>query len=168
MTRRVLLRSRAAVAGLLVGAAALSGCGSSSSSAVSSSSPGAAAYDEPVLKVTGAYIPQPPTSDMAAGYFTVTNTGRQPDRLIGVTSDLAATVTMHRTTAKEQMMPVKAFTIPAGGTLQLRTGGNHLMLTGLRRKPKVGDTVTLRLLFAASDTMTVRAPVKPATYQPEN
>ncbi|QCD60269.1 hypothetical protein CEB94_40140 [Streptomyces hawaiiensis] len=54
-------------------------------------SPGAAAYDEPVLKVTGAYIPQPqpqpqpqpppPTSDMAAGYLTVTNTGRQPDRL---------------------------------------------------------------------------------------
>ncbi|WP_175430204.1 hypothetical protein [Streptomyces hawaiiensis] len=44
-----------------------------------------------MLKVTGAYIPQPqpqpqpqpppPTSDMAAGYLTVTNTGRQPDRL---------------------------------------------------------------------------------------
>lgn len=167
MMRRALLRSRAAAAGLLVGAAALTGCGSSSS-AVPASSAGTAAYDEPVLKVTGAYIPQPPTSDMAAGYFTITNTGRQPDRLTGVTSDIATTVTMHRTTAKEQMMPVKAFTIPAGGTLRLRIGGNHLMLTGLKRKPKAGDTVTLQLRFAASDTITVRAPVKPATYQPPN
>jgi copper(I)-binding protein len=168
MTARVLLRSRAAVAGLLIGAAALTGCSSSSSSAVSASSAGAAAYDEPVLNVTGAYIPQPPTADMAAGYLTITNTGRQPGQLIGVTSDIAATVTMHRTTAKGQMMSVKAFTIPAGGTLQLRTGGNHLMLTGLKRKPKVGDTVTLQLRFAASDTITVRAPVEPATYQAKN
>lgn len=149
-------RARAAAALLLAGAA-LTGC---------SSSAAAPAYDTPVLKVTGAYIRQPPTPDMAAGYLTVTNTGRQPDKLTGVTSDVAGRVTMHRTTAANRMEPVKAFTVPAGGSLVLRTGGNHLMLTGLKKKPTAGQTVTLRLRFAESDSITVRAPVEPTTYQP--
>ncbi|ARP73407.1 copper chaperone PCu(A)C [Streptomyces pluripotens] len=170
--------SAAAIATLLLGGTVLTGCSTSSSAAQSSSSSpgspssstptGSVAYDEPVLKVTGAYIRQPVTADMAAGYFTLTNTGRQPDKLTGVTSDIAAMVTMHRTTAENQMVPVKAFTIPAGGTLTLRTGGNHLMFMGLKKKPTAGETVTLHLRFAASDAITVRVPVKPTTYQPPN
>ncbi|MFR0355877.1 copper chaperone PCu(A)C [Streptomyces sediminimaris] len=147
-----------AAATLLLAATALTGC--------SSSSGAAPAYDTPVLKVTGAYIRQPPTPDMAAGYLTITDTGRQPDKLTGVTSDVADRVTMHRTTAANRMEPVKAFTVPAGGSLVLRTGGNHLMLTGLKKKPTAGQTVTLRLRFAESDSLTVRAPVEPATYRP--
>ncbi|MEU9207741.1 copper chaperone PCu(A)C [Streptomyces sp. NPDC048415] len=148
-----------AAAVLLLFATALTGCASSAA---------APAYDTPVLKVTGAYVRQPPTADMAAGYFTVTNTGRQPDRLTGVSSDDATSVTMHRTTAQNWMEPVKAFTIPAGGRLVLRTGGDHLMLMGFGKKPTVGETITLRLRFAASDSITVRAPVKPTTYLPSN
>jgi copper(I)-binding protein len=151
--------TRSFAAALLVSAAALTGCSSSAT---------APAYDTPVLKVTGAYIRQPVTADMAAGYFTITNTGRQPDRLTGVTSDIAGTVTMHRTTAENQMAPVKAFTIPAGGSLTLRTGGNHLMLMGLKKKPTAGETVTFHLRFAESDSITVRAPVEPTTYRRSN
>jgi copper(I)-binding protein len=116
--------------------------------------------------VTGAYIPQPVTADMAAGYFTVTNTGRQPDELTGVTSDIASSVTMHRTTAANAMEPVKKFAVPAGGSLVLRTGGNHLMLMGLKKKPTAGETVTLHLRFAESEPITVHVPVRPTTYQP--
>ncbi|MCX5423628.1 copper chaperone PCu(A)C [Streptomyces sp. NBC_00078] len=152
--------TRTFAAALLVSATALTGC---------SSSPTATpAYDTPVLQVTGAYIRQPVTDDMAAGYFTVTNTGRQPDKLTGVTSDAATSVTMHRTTAENQMEPVQAFSIPAGGSLVLRTGGDHLMLMGFKKKPTVGETITLRLRFASSDSITVRAPVEPTTYQPSN
>ncbi len=153
----------AAVAALLLGGTALTGC---SLASPASRAAGSAAYDEPVLKVSGAYIPQPVSADMAAGYFTVTNTGRQSDKLTGVTSDIASMVTMHRTTAENQMESVKAFAIPAGGTLTLRTGGNHLMLMGLKKKPMAGGTVTLHLRFAASESITVRVPVKPTTYQP--
>lgn len=129
--------TRTFAAALLLSATALTGC--------SSSSAATPAYDTPVLKVTGAYIRQPVTDDMAAGYFTVTNTGRQPDKLTGVTSDAATSVTMHRTTAQNQMEPVKAFSVPAGGRLVLRTGGDHLMLMGFGKRPTVGDTITLRL-----------------------
>ncbi|MFF7980132.1 copper chaperone PCu(A)C [Streptomyces sp. NPDC007901] len=163
---------RVGTAALLLGCTTLAGCSSpaSTSATHASSSPttGAVTYDEPVLTVSGAYIRQPPTADMAAGYFTVTNTGRQPDKLTGVTSDAASSVSMHRTTAENQMAPVQAFTIPAGGSLVLRTGGNHLMLTGFKKKPTAGETITLRLRFAASDSITVRVPVEPTTYQPSN
>ncbi|WP_406175870.1 copper chaperone PCu(A)C [Streptomyces sp. NBC_00996] len=159
----------AVITALLSAVAMLTGCSTSTRPSPSSSaSAGAAVYDEPVLKVTGAFIRQPPTADMAAGYLTITNTGRQPDKLTGVSSDIATSVSMHRTTAANQMEMVKSFTIPAGGTLTLRTGGNHLMLMGLQKKPTAGETVTLQLRFAASDTIAVQAPVKPTTYQPPN
>ncbi|MFR9796392.1 copper chaperone PCu(A)C [Streptomyces sp. MS06] len=179
------------VAVLLAGCTALAGCSSSPSAAGDPASPaaspstspaveqpttspaspapaGSVAYDEPVLQVTGAYIRQPVTTEMAAGYLTITNSGRLPDKLTGVTSDIAGMVTMHRTTAENQMEAVKAFPIPAGGSLTLRTGGNHLMLMNLKKKLTAGDTVTLQLRFGASDTMTLHVPVKPATYQPPN
>jgi periplasmic copper chaperone A len=120
----------------------------------------------PHLRVSGAYVPQPPLADMAAGYLTVTNSGRAADRLTGVTSDLSANVSMHTTTASGQMQPVVSLTIPAGGRLVLHTGADHLMLMKLQHKPVVGDTVTFTLRFATSPPITVRAPVKPATYQP--
>ncbi|MCQ4081064.1 copper chaperone PCu(A)C [Streptomyces sp. RB6PN25] len=149
-----------AVATLVVGATALTGCSTSSSAA----SP---AGGSPELKVTGAYVPQPPMADMAAGYFAITNSGTAPDRLTGVTSDIASDVSMHTTTASDQMKPVASFTIPAGGRLVLSTGGNHLMLMGLKHKPVAGQAVAFHLRFATSAPITVRAPVEPATYQPK-
>ncbi|WP_207938582.1 copper chaperone PCu(A)C [Actinomadura darangshiensis] len=126
-----------------------------------------AGRDGPRLAVTGAYVPEPPMADMAAGYFTVVNTGTGADRLTGVTSDIATDVSLHTTTANGAMSAVKAMAVPAHGRLVLRTGGHHLMLMGLRRKPKTGDTVTFTLRFATSSPITVRAPVRPATYRPE-
>ncbi|GGV41270.1 hypothetical protein GCM10010182_77330 [Actinomadura cremea] len=52
--------------------------------------------------------------------------------------------------------------VPAGGRLVLETGGNHLLLMGLKRGPVAGDTVTFDLRFADSSPITVRAPVEPA------
>ncbi|MEU3090358.1 copper chaperone PCu(A)C [Streptomyces massasporeus] len=166
MTHRPSRLRTGATAVLLLGTALLTGCSQAPAPASGAGATDNAVHDEPVLKVTGAYIRQPPTADMAAGYLTVTDTGRQPAELTGVTSDIATSVTMHRTTAENQMEPVKAFTVPAGGTLVLRVGGNHLMLTGLKKKPTAGETVTLRLHFTGADPITVRAPVEPATYQP--
>ena len=56
--------------------------------------------------------------------------------------------------------------MPAGGELDFERGGNHLMLEGLKQKPKEGDKVSLGLHFATSGTVTVTVPVKAATYNP--
>jgi copper(I)-binding protein len=118
--------------------------------------------DEPKLTVTGAYMPQPPMADMAAGYLTIVNSGGAADTLTGVTSDVAAEVTMHSTTDAGQMKAVTAFPIPAHGRLTFRVGANHLMLGGLKRLPQAGETVEFVLRFAKSAQIVVHAPVKPA------
>ncbi|MEU4091179.1 copper chaperone PCu(A)C [Streptomyces sp. NPDC026673] len=119
----------------------------------------------PELKVSAAYIPQPALADMAAGYFTVTNTGGTDARLTSVTSDLSGDITLH-STDDNRMRRVTSFTVPAGGRLTLALGGNHLMLTDLEHKPVAGERVALRLHFDDADTIDVRVPVKPAGYRP--
>jgi copper(I)-binding protein len=140
-------------AGLLTGTAALTGC---------SPTPDA----KPVLKVSGAYLPQPPMADMAAGYFTITNTGKAADELTGVTSEFTSDVSVQTTTPAGQMQDAASLPIPAGGKLVLSTGGNHLMLMGLKEKPTVGEKVSFALHFAKSSPITVQVPVESATYQP--
>lgn len=120
------------------------------------------------LNITGAYVPRPPLSDMATGYFTVDNTGSAADALTGVTSDLAPMVSLHVTTDTDAMKGVNSLPIPPHGKLVLKTGGNHLMLMGLKDRPAVGQTVTFHLRFAHSSPITVKAPVEPATYQPKS
>jgi periplasmic copper chaperone A len=120
----------------------------------------------PDLTVTGAYIPEPLSGDMAAGFLTIDNAGDADDTLTSVTTPLAATVEMHET-VDNAMRPVDSFPVPAGGQLRLDRGGNHLMLLDLTRRPAQGDTATLELHFAESDPITLRIPIESATHTGE-
>ncbi|MDX2527828.1 copper chaperone PCu(A)C [Streptomyces europaeiscabiei] len=148
---------------LLVTTAALvlAGCGSSDSSSSASSSSAAK------LSVKSAYMPQPVTDSLAAGYLVIENDGGAADELTSVTSDIARDVTVHETTG-QSMREVTGLKVPADGELVLKSGGNHLMFENLKRKPKEGETVSLRLNFTKSEAITVEMPVKSATYQPTN
>ncbi|MFF3886647.1 copper chaperone PCu(A)C [Streptomyces sp. NPDC001914] len=145
-----------AVCSLVLAAGTLAGCGSDGSSSSSA---------EPELEVTGAYMPAPTMDTMAAGFFTVTNSGGA-DTLTSVTSDLSDDVTMHAT-VDGAMEEKKSFAIPADGTLDFASGGNHLMFGKLTHKPGQGEKVSVELHFAKSGTVTISMPVKPATYNPK-
>nr|WP_222108973.1 copper chaperone PCu(A)C [Streptomyces cupreus] len=129
----------------------LSGCGSSE--------------DGPELSVSGAYMPQPVSDSMAAGFLTLANDGGTQDELTSVTSDIAGAVTVHET-VDSAMREVENLAVPADGEVVFKSGGNHLMFEKLKRKPKQGDTVSVVLHFAETDPVTVEMPVKPATYTP--
>jgi copper(I)-binding protein len=148
-------RPAAALAILL--AAGTAACGSDGSDGA----------DAPRLAVSGAYVKEPPMPDMAAGYFTIANTGGAADKLTSVSTDIAEHATVHTTKANGAMAEAGPLTVPAHGRLVLRTGGYHVMLMGLKRKPETGDMVTFTLRFATSSPITVRAPVRPASYRPE-
>ncbi|MEU6143374.1 copper chaperone PCu(A)C [Streptomyces sp. NPDC047081] len=139
-------------AALIAGTLALTGCGGSGDSSAE-------------LSVSASYMPQPVTGDMAAGYFTIANKGGAKDELTSVTSDAAATVTMHETVG-QSMEEVKSLDVPAHGQLVFKSGGNHLMFEKLKRKPRQGEKVSVELHFAKSDPITVEMPVKSATYNP--
>ncbi|MGW3154758.1 copper chaperone PCu(A)C [Streptomyces sp. NPDC001089] len=144
------------VAGLAL-ALALTGCGSDDSAAATDS--------RPELEVTGAYMPAPVTDTMAAGFFTVTNSGGT-DTLTSVTSDLSDDVTLHSTKGGA-MEEEKSFAIPADSTLAFSSGGNHLMFEKLTHRPHEGEKVSLTLHFARTGTVKVSMPVKSATYNPK-
>ncbi|MGY9064828.1 copper chaperone PCu(A)C [Streptomyces sp. CAS3] len=150
MNRRPLVLATA-----LAGALALAGCSGSGSSDTSKAK----------LSVSGTYMPQPVSADMAAGFLTITNKGGTKDELTKVSSTVAGQVTMHSTMGGE-MREQSSFAIPAHGRLVFRSGGNHLMFEQLRQRPKQGQTVTLKLTFAKSGPLTVEMPVKSATYHP--
>ncbi|MFF6875113.1 MULTISPECIES: copper chaperone PCu(A)C [unclassified Streptomyces] len=154
------MRPRLGPAALVIaGALALAGCGGSDSGGDSDSG-------KAELSVGSAYMPQPVSDDMAAGFLTVTNKGGAADDLTSVTSDIAGQVTVHET-VDGAMREVKSLKIPADGRLELKSGGDHLMFEQLKRKPKEGQTVSVELHFAHSGPMKVEMPVKPATYTPK-
>lgn len=143
----------------LTAALALAGC-----SADSSADAGKAADAKPRLKVTGAYMPQPPVTDLAAGFLIVTNEGGA-DKLTSVTSDISDNISIHKT-VNDRMQEVTSFGIPADGTLDLERGGNHIMFMALKRKPLEGQKVDVELHFEKSGPVKVELPVKEPTYNP--
>ena len=62
-----------------------------------------------------------------------------------------------------QMRPVEAIDVPAKGSVKLMPGGFHVMLIGLNRDLKLGDTVDVTLQFEKAGAIKVTATVK----QPE-
>ncbi|QKV93863.1 copper chaperone PCu(A)C [Streptomyces sp. NA02950] len=162
MTGGAHLRKTAA-ASLAVGlCAALAACGPGGDDGGSGKDGGG----RPKLSVSGAYLPQPSMDDMAAGFLTVRNTGGA-DRLTSVTTPLASDVTLHHTT-DNRMKQVSSLDIPANGRLELAGGGDHLMLTKLTHRPKVGEKVEFTLHFATSDPIEIKVPVEPTTYRPKD
>ncbi|MFF9152058.1 copper chaperone PCu(A)C [Streptomyces sp. NPDC014846] len=148
------MRRAVPAAAALAGALALTGC---SGSGADSGKAG--------LAVSSPYMPQPVSADMAAGFLTITNEGTAEDELTSVSSDVAGRVTMHSTVGGA-MAEKSSFAIPAHGRLVFKSGGNHLMFEELRRKPRQGQTVTVKLTFAESGPLSVEMPVKSATYNP--
>jgi periplasmic copper chaperone A len=113
------------------------------------------------LEVADAYAAEPVTTDAAAAYLTIRNHGATPDTLTGAQSPAAGMVRLHRMAGigGAQMRAIEAVEVPAGGQVQLRPGDLHLMLMGLTRRPRVGDTLEITLQFARAGAVTVRAPV---------
>ncbi|MFK0289190.1 copper chaperone PCu(A)C [Streptomyces sp. NPDC090442] len=130
---------------------ALAGCGGKDSA--------------PKLSVSGAYMPQPVTDQMAGAYFVVKNDGGTADKLTSVTSDLSKDISLH-TTNGNKMEHVNSLPVPANGELKLSSGGDHVMFMGLTHKPTAGQKVTIELHFATAAPVKVEVPVKPADYRP--
>jgi copper(I)-binding protein len=98
-----------------------------------------------------------------AAYMTLRNTGRAPDRLIGVRADIARMTGLHRTTIDERglarMTEVEALDLPSGGAAVLEPGGFHIMLMGVGSLVE-GDTVEITLLLEGAGSLDIAAEVR--------
>jgi copper(I)-binding protein len=93
----------------------------------------------------------PPGAATGAGYLGLTNGGTEADRLVGLSSPVAAKVEVHQMSVTDGIMKMGAveggLDIPAGGTVALQPGGYHLMLMGLTRPLVEGERVPVTLVF---------------------
>jgi copper(I)-binding protein len=97
-----------------------------------------------------------------AAYMTLVNPTDTTDRLIAAASDAAETVELHAHLHEGgvmRMRPVTAIEIPPGEPVVLAPGGLHIMLIGLRRDLKRGETIRLTLRFERAGTVEVELPV---------
>ena len=98
-----------------------------------------------------------------AAFMVITNSGESDDRLIAVKSGAAARVELHTHVEEDgimRMMHVEdGFEIPAGGSLYLKRGAEHLMFMGLNAPFEQGATVSVTLVFQSGIEMPIEIPV---------
>ena len=99
---------------------------------------------------------------VGAGYLKLANKG-PVDRLVSATSPAAGSVEIHSMSMEGDVMKMRqvdAIEIATGQTVELKPGGYHLMLMGLKAPLKVGDKFPLTLKFEKSGEVVVTVNVE--------
>lgn len=129
----------------------------------------ACAAQSDAVQVSGAWARAARLDDATSGansavYLVLSNSSDTPDRLLKASSSVAKAVEIHQIVLEGDMMQMQLVTdgleTPAHGQVVFEPGGPHIMLIGLTRDLKPGDTVPLTLHFERGGTLTVDAEVR--------
>lgn len=96
---------------------------------------------------------------MSAAFAVLSNSGDEDVTIVGVSTDLTDRAEIHET-ADGSMRRVDSLTVPAGGSLMLEPGGNHLMLLDLTEPIEPGQEVDLTLELGDGSTFDITATAK--------
>jgi copper(I)-binding protein len=122
----------------------------------------AAAQTSPLI-VQNAWMRKVPGADTAAVYLVLQNTGVEPVIVVAVKSSTATHVMIHETRtvgSQSEMRMHDKLVIAPGQTMALQPGGLHVMLSGFKRTPLIGQTVPLVLVLSNGTTVPVAAVVR--------
>ena len=116
------------------------------------------------VEIDGAYarasIPNAPNS---AAFFVIKNNSDKDIAITSANSDIAEKNELHTHIKENQMlkmMKIEKLVVPAKSSLELKSGGDHVMLMGLKKELKVGDEISLELSFSDGDKKSIKVPVK--------
>lgn len=88
---------------------------------------------------------------VTGGFLTITNGGHHSDRLVSVSADFAGKSEIHTMIMDNGVMKMRelkdGIEIPAGETVTLKRGGNHLMFMKLSAAVEKGSEVQVKLVF---------------------
>jgi len=116
--------------------------------------------DGEAVTVTDARIGE--TAGPNAAIYLTAASGGGPDRLLGASTDAAASAELHETVHNADgtmgMRPLQGLELPAGGELVLEPGGHHIMLVDVTAL-EAGDTVEVVLVWEMAGEMMVEATV---------
>lgn len=106
----------------------------------------------------------PHGASVGAGYFSLTNTGTTPDRLIGATAAAADHVELHEMSMVDgimRMRPVKdGIELKPGQTVEFKSNAFHLMMVDLKQPLQQGQRVKGTLTFAQAGTVDIEFAVE--------
>jgi copper(I)-binding protein len=121
---------------------------------------GAATFKLGDLTVTSPWTRATPGgAKIAGGYLKITNGGTTPDRFVGVKSDPSDRVEIHEMSMSDGVMKMRplpsGLEIQPGETVELKSGGYHLMFMDLKQPLKQGETFKAKLQFEKAGSLDV-------------
>ena len=113
------------------------------------------------LEVSDAWARATPAkAENGVAYLTIRTP--TPDRLVSVSSPVAKTAELHTMEMAGMVMkmrPLAGLDIPAGQSVTLKPGGEHIMLMGLNGRLREGQSFPLTLTFEKAGAREVTVPV---------
>ncbi len=101
----------------------------------------------------------------SAAYMVIRNSG-PADKLLAAEGSVARRIELHTHLRKQvdgkvvmQMRQVPHIPLPEKGEVRLQQGGLHIMLMGLNKKLRPGDSFRLRLVFEKNAPLEITVPV---------
>ncbi|HET9716572.1 MAG TPA: copper chaperone PCu(A)C [Pseudolabrys sp.] len=112
------------------------------------------------LRISAAWARATPKgASVGGGYFTITNTGKTPDRLLGGNSDVSSRFELHEMRMENDIMKMRPIShgidIKPGQTIEFKPGGYHVMFVGLKKPLEKGQHVSATLQFEKAGKVVV-------------
>jgi hypothetical protein len=113
-----------------------------------------------MLKISAPWARATPKgASVGGGYMTITNTGTAPDRLTGGSTTVSRKFELHEMSMDNGVMKMRPLAsgieIKPGQTVELKPGGYHVMLVGMKEQLKAGDHFKATLEFAKAGKVDV-------------
>ena len=106
----------------------------------------------------------PGGAKIAGGYLKITNNGTSADRFVGAKSEPTDHVEIHEMSMSGGVMKMRplpnGLEIKPGETVELKSGGYHLMFMDLKQALKAGDTFKATLQFEKAGPLDVNFSVR--------
>ena len=98
-----------------------------------------------------------------AAFMTIANTGGDDDKLVSASTSVANKTEVHETKMEDGVMKMRmlmgGLAIPAGGKVELKPMGLHVMMMGVTEKLVEGETLVLTLTFEKAGSVELAVPI---------
>jgi len=109
---------------------------------------------------------------LGAAYLSIENKGKEADKLVSAESPAAEKSELHETREVNGVMTMRpvegGIEVKSGAVIELKPGGYHIMLVGLKKQLREGESVPLTVTLAKAGPVNVEIKVEktgPASAQ---